>query len=164
MLPADTRQRRRGFASDNAATVHPRVLEAIAEVNTGHCFSYGHDPYTHAVEARFEELLGAGTKTFFVFNGSAANVLCLRAACRPWEAAICADVAHLNTDEGGAPERIAGIKLLTVPTRDGKLTTDAVMGLAGREIDEHSVHPRVLSITQSTELGTVYVVEEVREL
>ena len=155
---------RRGFASDNTATVHPRVLEAIAEANTGHSSSYGHDPYTQSVEARFAELLGEGTRTFFVFNGSAANVLCLRAACRPWEAAICADTAHLHTDEGGAPERIGGIKLLTVPTRDGKLTTDALEGLAGREIDEHSVHPRVLSITQSTELGTVYTLAEVRAL
>jgi len=164
MPSADALQARRGFASDNAATVHPRVLEAIAEANTGHCFSYGHDPYTQSVEARFEELLGEGTRTFFVFNGSAANVLCLRAACRPWEAAICADIAHLNTDEGGAPERIGGIKLLTVPTRDGKLTIDALGGLADREIDEHSVHPRVLSITQSSELGTVYTITELREL
>jgi threonine aldolase len=164
MSSTDVLQARRGFASDNTATVHPRVLEAIADVNTGHCFSYGHDPYTQSVEARFEELLGNGTRTFFVFNGSAANVLCLRAGCRPWEAAICADVAHLHTDEGGAPERIGGIKLLTVPSRDGKLTADALEGLAGREIDEHSVHPRVLSITQSTELGTVYTAGELREL
>ena len=164
MLSTDALAARRGFASDNSAAVHPRVLEAIAAANTGHTFAYGHDPYTRSVEARFEELLGEGTRTFFVFNGSGANVLCLRAACRPWEGAICTEVAHLNTDEGGAPERIGGIKLLLVQARDGKLTAEALGGLGGREIDEHSVHPRVLSITQSTELGTVYTVAEVREL
>jgi len=161
---AQERQPRRGFASDNAASVHPKVLESIARANAGHSFSYGHDPYTRSVEAHFEELLGEGTRTFFVFNGSAANVLCLRAACRPWQGAICADVAHLNTDEGGAPEAIGGIKLLLAPTVNGKLTAEAIDGLTGREIDEHSVHPRVLSITQSTELGTVYTVDEVRRL
>jgi threonine aldolase len=155
---------RRGFASDNTATVHPAVLEAIAAANTGHCSSYGHDAYTKTVEERFEELLGAGTRTFFVFNGSAANVVCMRAACRPWEAVICAQSAHLNTDECGAPERIAGVKLLLLDTEDGKLTPEIIGGLGGREIDEHSVHPRVLSITQSTELGTVYSLEEMREL
>ena len=155
---------RRGFASDNTATVHPRVLEAIAAANTGHCSSYGHDAYTKAVEERFEELLGEGTRTFFVFNGSAANVVCMRAACRQWEGVICTQSAHLNTDECGAPERIAGVKLLLVETQDGKLTPEALGGLGGREIDEHSVHPRVLSITQSTELGTVYTLEEMREL
>lgn len=144
--------------------MHPRVLDAIARANSGHAFGYGHDPYTESVEARFAELLGDGTRTFFVFNGSGANVLCLRAACRPWEAAICTDIAHLNTDEGGAPERIAGVKLLTAPHREGKLTVEAIDQLVVGDADEHSVHPRVLSITQSTELGTVYTVEEIREL
>jgi threonine aldolase len=160
----ETGRPRRGFASDNAATIHPKVLESIARANSGHAFSYGHDPYTRSVEARFEELFGEGTRTFFVFNGSAANVLCLRAACRPWQGAICADIAHLNTDEGGAPERIGGIKLLAIPSVDGKLTAAAIDGLTGRELDEHTVHPRVLSITQSTELGTVYTADEVRRL
>jgi threonine aldolase len=162
---AGAREPRRGFASDNAAPVHPKVLESIARVNSGHTFGYGHDDYTRAIEARFEDLLGEGARAFFVFNGSAANVLCLRAACRPWQGAICADVAHMNTDEGGAPEVIGGIKLRAAPTVDGKLTIDAIDALTGgREIDEHSVHPRVLSITQSTELGTVYTIDEVRGL
>jgi threonine aldolase len=154
----------RGFASDNAATIHPEVLTAIAAANSGHAFGYGHDDYTLAVEARFAAVFGPETQTFFVFNGSGANVLCLRAACRPWEAAICAETAHLNVDEGGAPEALAGVKLLTVPTEDGKLTPAVVERRIERIGDEHAVQPRVLSITQSTELGTVYSVTEVREL
>jgi threonine aldolase len=155
---------RRGFASDNAATVHPEVLAAIAAVNTGHAFGYGHDDYTRRVEERLAAEFGEGARTFFVFNGTGANVLCLRAACRPWEAVICAETAHLNVDEGGAPEAIAGVKLLCAPGADGKLTPDSVAQLITRAGDEHAVQPRVVSISQSTELGTVYSVDEVRAL
>jgi threonine aldolase len=154
----------RGFASDNAATIHPEVLAAIAEANAGHAFGYGHDAYTQAVEARFAEEFGARAQTFFVFNGSGANVLCLRAACRPWHAAIVADTAHLGVDEGGAPEAIAGVKLLTAPHRDGKLTPELIEPLIARVGDEHAVQPRLISITQSTELGTLYTAEEIREI
>jgi threonine aldolase len=154
----------RGFASDNAATIHPEVLAAIAAVNTGHAFGYGHDDYTHSVEQRFAQEFGAQASTFFVFNGSGANVLCLRAACRPWQAAIVADTAHLNVDEGGAPEAIAGIKLLAAPNADGKLTPELIEPLITRVGDEHAVQPRLISITQSTELGTVYTPDEIREI
>ena len=154
----------RGFGSDNAATVHPAVLEAIAAANVGHAPGYGHDPLSERVEARFRDLFGATAETFFVWGGTAANVLALRAACRPWEAVICADVAHLNVDEGGAPEAIAGVKLLAAANRDGKLTPELVEPLIARIGDEHAVQPRVLSISQATELGTVYTVAELREL
>ena len=154
----------RGFASDNSATVHPQVLAAIADVNVGHAFGYGHDEFTQQVEARIAGHFGDGARAFLVFNGTAANVLSLRAACRPWGAVICTDHAHLNVDEGGAPEAIAGVKLLTVEGQHGKLTPAAVEPRIARIGDEHAVQPRVLSISQCTELGTVYTAQETREL
>jgi threonine aldolase len=155
---------KRGFGSDNAATVHPRVLDAIAAANHGHAPGYGHDPLTERVLLRFKELFGPSSETFFVWGGTAANVLGIRAACRPWQAVICAETAHLNVDEGGAPEAIAGIKLLAAGTEDGKLTVDAVSPLITRIGDEHAVQPRVLSVSQATELGTVYTADELSAL
>jgi threonine aldolase len=153
---ADRDAPRRGFASDNTATIHPAVLERIAEVNVGHAFGYGHDPYSTAVAERVASELG-GVETFFTFNGSGANVLSLRASCRPWQAVICSEHAHIHTDETGAPEAVGGLKLLSVSAPEGRLDIEAVQSLlAFREADEHAVMPRVLSITQSTELGTVY--------
>ena len=147
---------RRGFASDNTATIHPAVLERIASANVGHAFGYGHDPYSTRVAARVADELG-GVETFFVFNGSGANVLSLRACCRPWQAVVCSEHAHIHTDETGAPEAVAGLKLLTVPAPEGRMrVADVASLLAWREADEHAVLPRVLSITQSTELGTRY--------
>jgi threonine aldolase len=150
----------RGFASDNAATVHPEVLAAIARANVGHAFGYGHDDYTQSIEAKFCEHFGADARAFFVFNGSAANVLSLRAACRPWHAVICTDSAHMNVDECGAPEALAGVKLMQVPSEDGKLTRELVERQITRIGDEHAVQPRVVSLTQCTELGTVYSLRE----
>jgi threonine aldolase len=155
---------RRGFASDNAATVHPEVLEAIVRVNEGHVFGYGHDPLTESLANRFKEHFGPEVRAFAVWNGSAANVLCLRAACQPWHSVICADTAHLNLDECGAPEAIAGVKLLATPTDDGKLSAAQVQTQITRIGDEHAVQPRVISISQSTELGTVYEPEEIKQL
>ena len=154
----------RGFASDNAATVHPEVLDAIRRVNSGHAFGYGHDPYSERVERLIATEVGADGRAFLVFNGTGANVLALRAACRPWQAVICAESAHLNVDEGGAPEALAGVKLMTVPTEEGKLTPDLVLSRLGRAGDEHAVQPRVISISQCTELGTVYTPHEIAEL
>jgi threonine aldolase len=160
-----TQRGARGFASDNQAGVHPDVLAAIAAANHGHAASYGHDAVTERVQERFREHFGEDAQAFPVFNGSAANVLALRAACRPWEAAICTETAHLNVDEGGAPEAIAGVKLLCVAGVDGKLTPELIAGPAlARRGDEHQVQARVVSIAQSTELGTVYSVEEVAAL
>ena len=154
----------RGFASDNSATVHPQVLAAIADVNVGHAFGYGHDEFTQRVEALIAGQFGAGARAFLVFNGTAANVLSLRAACRPWGAVICSESSHLNVDEGGAPEAIAGVKLLTVAGEHGKLTPALVQERIARVGDEHAVQPRVVSISQCTELGTLYSVEETRVL
>jgi len=154
----------RGFASDNSATIHPDVLARIARVNVGHTFGYGHDDYTLEVEARVAHTFAPDASAFFVFNGTGANVVSLRAACRRFEGVICADTAHLNVDECGAPEAIAGLKLLTVPGVDGKLTPELVIGAAGRVGDEHAVQPHVVSISQCTELGTLYAPEELRWL
>jgi threonine aldolase len=154
----------RGFGSDNAATIHPEVLAAIARVNVGHAPGYGHDEFTRRVEGLFAEHFGVDASAHLVFNGSGANVLSLRAACRPWEAVICAESAHLNVDEGGAPEAIAGVKLLTVAAEHGKLTPELVERRIERIGDEHAVQPRVVSISQCSELGTVYTPLEIAAL
>jgi threonine aldolase len=154
----------RGFASDNSATIHPDVLAAIARVNVGHTFGYGHDEYTLSVEARVASAFGEDASAFFLFNGTGANVVSLRAACRRFEAVICAETAHLNVDECGAPEVIAGVKLLAVPGIDGKLTPELVENRIGRVGDEHAVQPHLVSISQCTELGTLYTPDEMRAL
>jgi threonine aldolase len=157
-------EQRRGFASDNAATIHPEVLAAIERVNSGHAFGYGHDRFSEALAGRFREHFGARALAFAVWGGTGANVLCLRAACRRWQAVVCPETAHLNADECGAPEAIAGVKLLTVATEDGKLTPADVERSLGRLDDEHAVQPRVVSVSQCTELGTVYTVAELRAI
>jgi threonine aldolase len=140
------------------------MLAAIAAVNEGHVSGYGHDPLTERVHAMLAAEFGAGTQSFLVFNGSAANVLCLRAGCRAWEAAICAESAHMNVDECGAPEALAQVKLLTVPTPDGKLTPELVESRIERIGFEHAVQPRVVSVTQPTELGALYQLDELRAI
>jgi len=154
----------RSFASDNYAPAHPEVLAAIAAANVDHAAPYGADPWS----ARAEELLrahfGEDARSFLVLNGTGANVLCLRAMCRPWESVICAATAHVNVDEGGAPERIAGVKLHAVDTDAGKLTPELVAERLGRPGDEHAVQPRVVSVSQSTELGTRYSPAELAAL
>jgi threonine aldolase len=154
----------RGFASDNSAGIHPAVLEALTLANSGHTFGYGHDDLTRAVQELFTEHFGEQALAYFVFNGTAANVLSLRAACRRWQAVICAESAHLNVDECGAPESIAGVKLLTVATEHGKLTPELVDSRIERVGFEHAVQPRMVSISQCTELGTVYSQAETRAL
>jgi len=154
----------RGFASDNSATIHPDVLAAIARVNVGHTFGYGHDDYTLSVQERVASVFGEGASAFFVFNGTGANVLSLRSACRRFEGVICAETAHLNVDECGAPEAIAGLKLLTVPGLDGKLTPGVVESRIARIGDEHAVQPHLVSISQCTELGTLYTAVELQAL
>jgi threonine aldolase len=157
-------EQRRGFASDNAATIHPEVIAAINRVNVGHAFGYGHDRVTEGLADRFREHFGERARAFPVWGGTGANVLCLRAACRPWQAVICPQTAHLTADECGAPEAIAGVKLLTAASDDGKLTPSMVEGMLGRIGDEHAVQPRVVSVSQCTELGTVYSVDELTSL
>jgi threonine aldolase len=154
----------RGFASDNYSGVHPRVLAAIASANDGHQVAYGEDAYTARLQEVFAEHLGEGVEAFPVFNGTGANVVGLQSMLPRWGAVIAASTAHINTDEGGAPERVAGIKLLTVPTADGKLTRELIDREAWGWGDEHRAQPLVVSITQSTELGTLYTPQEIREI
>jgi threonine aldolase len=154
---------KRGFGSDNHAGVLPEVLEAIAAANVGHAPSYGHDELTARIDVVLHREFG-GLEPFFVFNGTGANVTALRAMCRAWEGVVCAETAHLNVDEGGAPERVGGLKLLTVATPDGKLTPELVEPRLVRFGDEHAVQPKVVSVTQSTELGTLYTPAELAVL
>jgi len=156
--------RPRGFASDNQAGVLPEALKAIADANAGHAAAYGADPWTERLRERIREQYGPQAQGFPVFNGTGANVTALRAMLRPWEGVICASSAHLNVDEGGAPEAMGGFKLLTVDTADGKLRPDEVESRLVRLGDEHVVAPRVVSITQSTELGTLYSPAELSAL
>ena len=154
----------RSFASDNNAGVHPEVLEAIARANQGHVVAYGDDPYTRSAIAKFEEHFGAEIDVFFTFNGTGANVLSLQALNRPYNAVLCSDYAHIYCDECGAPEKHTGCKLIPLPHHDGKVTVDAVRHAYHGIGDQHHVQARVISITQSTEMGTVYKPEEIQGL
>ncbi|MEO3888937.1 low specificity L-threonine aldolase [Nonomuraea sp. B5E05] len=149
------------FASDNYAGVHPEILEAVAAANGGHQISYGDDVYTEALQDTFRRHFGERAQAWPVFNGTAANVVSLRAMTAHWEAVICAESAHINTDEGGAPEVAGGIKLLTVPTPDGKLTPELIDRQAWGFGDVHRAQPRVVSLSNTTELGTVYTPDEI---
>lgn len=151
----------RGFASDNYAGVHPEVLAAIAAANGGHQGAYGGDAYTARLQEVMAQHFGAGVEAYPMFNGTGANVAGLQSMLPRWGAVIVAATAHVNVDEGGAPERVAGIKLLTVPTDDGKLTPELIDREAWGWGDEHRAQPLVVSITQSTELGTLYSVDEI---
>lgn len=154
----------RSFASDNNAGIHPEVLAAIAAANQGHEVGYGDDPYTRAAVEQFRRHFGDDIEVFFVFNGTAANCLSLKALTESYHAVICAEAAHINTDECGAPEKFTGCKLLPVSAPIGKLTVEAVLHACHGQGDQHHVQPRVISITQSTEMGTVYQPEEIRAL
>ncbi|RNL57960.1 low specificity L-threonine aldolase [Arthrobacter oryzae] len=154
----------RGFASDNYSGVHPEVLAALAAANEGHQISYGEDEYTARLQQLMEEHFGEGIECFPVFNGTGANVLSLQSLLPRWGAVVCASTAHINMDENGAPERIGGIKLLQVPTPDGKLTPALIDREAWGWGDEHRAQPLAVSITQTTELGTCYTPEEVRAI
>ncbi|HEX6468527.1 MAG TPA: low specificity L-threonine aldolase [Streptosporangiaceae bacterium] len=154
----------RGFASDNQAGVHPEVLAAIGAAGGGHQVAYGDDAYTARLREVVRDAFGERAEIFPVFNGSGANVVGLQAMCERWSAVICAASAHINCDETGAPEKVAGLKLLPVATPDGKLTPELVDTQARGFGEVHHAQPRVVSITQSTELGTVYTAAEIAAL
>jgi threonine aldolase len=154
----------RNFASDNNAGVHPEIIEAITRANQGHVIAYGDDPYTRSAVAKFEEHFGPGIDVFFTFNGTGANVLGLQSLNRPYHAVLCSDYAHIYTDECGAPEKHTGCKLIPLPHHDGKITLESVRHAYHGIGDQHHVQPRVISITQSTEMGTVYQPEEIQAL
>lgn len=154
----------RGFASDNYAGVHPEVLTALALANGGHQVAYGGDEYTAHLQEVFRRHFGPRAEVFPVFNGTGANVTALQSVTERWGAVICAESAHINVDECGAPERVGGLKLLTVPTPDGKLTPELIDRQAYGFDDEHRAQPQVVSITQTTELGTCYTPEEIKAI
>ncbi|MFE7843815.1 threonine aldolase family protein [Microbacterium sp. NPDC057407] len=154
----------RGFASDNYSGIHPEVLAAIAAANDGHQVAYGEDVYTARLQEVMARHFGDGVEAYPVFNGTGANVVGLQSMLPRWGAVISASTAHINVDEGGAPERVGGIKILHVPTEDGKLTPELIDREAWGWGDEHRAQPLVVSITQSTELGTLYTVDEIRAI
>ncbi|MFI5952915.1 threonine aldolase family protein [Cryptosporangium sp. NPDC051539] len=149
------------FASDNYSGVHPEILAALAAANEGHQPSYGGDVYTSRLQDAVREVFGPPARVYPVFNGTGANVVALSAACDRWASVICSSSAHIHVDECGAPEKVAGIKLLPVPAEHGKLTVDAIRREARGFDDEHRAQPQVVSLTQSTELGTVYTPDEI---
>jgi len=162
-MPTQTKPKR-SFASDNNAGVHPKVLEAIAAANEGHVVAYGEDPYTEAAVELFRKHFRKEIGVYFVFGGTGANVLGLKAVTEPYHAIICADTAHINVDECGAPEKFTGCKLLSLATNDGKITVDQIGPFMDAVGFEHHVQPRVISISQSTEMGTVYQPQELKKL
>jgi threonine aldolase len=154
----------RSFASDNNAGVHPEILEAITRANQGHVVAYGDDPYTRSAVNRFEEHFGPDIAVFFTFNGTGANVLGLQALTRSFQSILCSDYAHIYCDECGAPEKHTGCKLIPLPHQDGKITLDSVRHAYHGIGDQHHSQPRVISITQCTEMGTVYQPREIQAL
>jgi len=154
----------RGFASDNYAGLHPAVFEAIGRVNHGHEVAYGEDSETERFGSVVKELFGPNAIGLPVFNGTGANVIALQAACKRWEAVVCVETAHIHVDEGGAPEKMGGLKLWTVPSSTGKLTVELVESQLFDMGVVHRAQPAVISITQTTELGTLYQPEEIKAL
>jgi threonine aldolase len=154
----------RSFASDNNATIHPEILAAISAANKGHTVGYGSDKYTDSAIRRFKEHFGADIEVFFVFNGTAANCLSLKALTESYHAVICPESSHIYTDECGAPEKFTGCKLIPLSTVDGKLRLASVRSAYHDIGDQHHVQPRVISITQATETGTVYKPSEIKAL
>ncbi|MEI8083150.1 MAG: beta-eliminating lyase-related protein, partial [Actinomycetes bacterium] len=155
---------RRSFASDNYSGVHPEVIDAIGRVNVGHQVAYGDDEITAELGALIKTHFGQHAQVFPVFNGTGANVVAMQAMSSPWSAVVCAESAHVNVDEGGAPEKVAGLKLWQIPTPDGKITPDLIDTQAWGYGDVHRAQPTVLAVTQSTELGTLYTVNELADV
>ncbi len=160
MPPSPTR----AFASDNAAGAHPEVVTAVVAANDGHALAYGSDKWTEEAEGRFRELFGPTSEAFLVWNGTGANVMALATMVHPADCVVCSEWAHIAVDEAGAPERALGAKLLTLPAPTAKLVPEQLEGLAHFQGVQHHAQPGVVSITQSTELGTLYTADEVAAL
>jgi threonine aldolase len=155
---------KRGFGSDNNAGIHPKILKEISASNSGHVIGYGADVYTEQALELFKKHFGSSAETYFVFTGTAANVLGLSGILRSWNSIITASTAHIEGDECGAPEKFIGCKVLVVDTPDGKITTDLIdRHMHGIDFEHHS-QPKAISITQCTEMGTVYTPDEIREI
>jgi threonine aldolase len=154
----------RAFASDNAAGAHPEVLQAVIDANHGHALAYGSDRWTAEAVERLRDMFGPGTEAFLVWNGTGANVMALATMVQPADCVVCSEWAHIAVDEAGAPERALGAKLLTLPTATAKVEPAQLRSLAHLQGVQHHAQPGVVSITQSTELGTLYSAHEVAAL
>jgi len=159
-----TKSPRRSFASDNNAGVHPEIIEAVRAANEGHVIAYGDDDVTARAVKLFKKHFGKDVEVFFVFGGTGANTLGLKAITKPYQAVVCAETAHINVDECGAPEKFTGCKLISMPTPGGKLRVEQLEPLVHVFGNEHHVQPRVVSISQATEMGTVYTKQELKAL
>lgn len=155
---------KRGFGSDNHSGVHPRILDAIAKANQQHAPSYGTDEWTEKAERIFREHFGPKTEVAFVFNGTAANVLALKTSAKSFQSCYCTDLAHINVDECGAPEYLAGVKLIPLPAVNGKMRLEDLKKAHIRRGDQHYSQAQVVSLTQPTELGTLYSMKELQEV
>jgi len=155
---------KRSFASDNNAGVHPEIIEAIRNANDGHVLAYGNDPITSRAMELFQKHFGSDVAVYFVFGGTGANVLGLKAITRSHHSIFCADSAHVHVDECGAPEKFTGCKLVTISTPDGKLRVEQIKEMMFGIGVEHHVQPRVIQISQVTEMGTVYTRDELKAL
>ena len=155
---------KKGFASDNNSGVHPEILQALARVNNGHVTGYGDDVYTQKAVSLFKDLFGTETDVYFVFNGTGANILSLKVFTESFNSIICPSTAHIMVDECGAPEKFTGCKLLPIETPNGKLTPELIIPhLTGFDF-EHHAQPRIISVSQVTEMGTVYTVNEIKAI
>lgn len=155
---------KKSFASDNYAGVHPAIMEALLEANTGHTSSYGADKFTETAVGKLRDLFGGDTEVAFVYNGTGANVLGLQTLTRSFESILCAALAHINVDESTAPEKFLGCKLIPVPAPDGKMTPGAIEEKIQRLGDQHHPQVKVISLSQSTEYGTVYSIDELKAI
>jgi threonine aldolase len=155
---------RKTFASDNYAGVHPEVMEAILQANRDHASSYGADEYTHRAINKFKTIFGERIDVYFAYNGTGANVLGLQTITQSYHSILCSELAHINVDESTAPEKFTGCKLISVPTRDGKITPDDVEARIIRLDDQHHPQAKVISISQTTEYATVYTIDEIKAL
>ena len=152
------------FGSDNHSGVHPDIIKAIIDANKGYTIAYGEDPYTETAVKKLKEVFGKEADVFFVYNGTAANILGLKTITSSYNSIICAENAHLNVHECCGPEKFTGCKLQTIPTKNGKLSPELIKPCLIGKGDVHMAQPKVVSITQSTELGTTYKVEELKKL
>jgi threonine aldolase len=164
MTAKEATESRRGFGSDNHSGIHPEILAAIAQANTGHAPSYGTDEWSLRAEAAFQKHFGPQAKAFFVFNGTAANVTALKALTQSFQSIFCSDVSHINVDECGAPEFFTGAKLIPIPSLQGKIRLEDLEQAFIRRGDQHYSQTQTLSLTQPTELGTLYSIAELKEL
>lgn len=150
----------RSFASDNNSGVHPAVMEALLHANTGHAIGYGNDPWTEATDRLFKETFGETCESYYVFNGTGSNIIALQLMTRPYHAILCAETAHVFVDECGGPVKSTGCQLMPIKTPDGKLTPEGIRHRLHGFNDQHHSQPGVIYLSQCTELGTVYTVEE----